>query len=82
MNEPYDTNQPFEVIIDQIEDAIHFVSVGEALYTPKQILNTAYKLVFDTRLFQDECKEWRKLPEIEQTWDKFKNKFIEAHQDL
>ena len=65
MNAPYDPNEPFEVLIDQIEDAIDYAAAGNMPYTPTQIVNTAYNLLFDTGVFADECKEWRKRPAAE-----------------
>ena len=60
MNAPYDPNKPFEVLIDQIEDAIDYAAAGNMPYTPTQIVNAAYNLLFDTGVFADEYKEWRK----------------------
>ena len=82
MNTAYDPNNPFKVLIDQIEDAINFAAAENIPYTPEQIVNVAYNLVFDTGVFNDECKEWRKLPAVDQTWDQFKTTFTQAHQDL
>jgi len=82
MNTAYDPNNPIEVLIDQIEDAINFAATGNVPYTPKQIVNVAYNLVFHTRVFNDEYKEWRKLPAVDQTWDQFETTFTQTHQDL
>ena len=48
MNEPYDPNQPIEVLIDQIEDEIDYADAGNAAFTPRKIVNTGCNLVFDT----------------------------------
>ena len=82
MNQPYDPNQPIEVLFDQIEDAIDFAAAGNTPFTNEQIVNSAYNLVFDTGMFTDECKEWRKKEATNKTWAEFKRKFTEAHQDL
>ena len=79
MNAPYNPNKPFEVLIDQIEDAIDYAAVGNMPYTPTQIVNAAYNLLFDTGVFADECKEWRKRLAAEQTWENLKTAFIQAH---
>lgn len=76
MNKPYDPNKPFEVLIDQIEDAIEFAAAAKCPFTSKQIVTTAYNLVFDTGLFADGCKEWHRKPEEEQTWSAFKKLFV------
>ena len=82
MNAPYDPNEPIEVLIDQIEDGIDYAAAGNMPCTPTQIVNTAHNLLFDAGVFADECKEWRKRPATEQTWDNLKTAFIQAHQDL
>jgi len=53
MNVPYDPNEPFEVLIDQFEDAIDFAAAVDSPFTPKQIVTSAYNLAFDTGLLED-----------------------------
>lgn len=53
----YDPTQQFEDLIDQIEAAVDLASAGKQPYTPKQIINISYSLVFDTRLFLEACRE-------------------------
>jgi len=82
MNQPYDPNQPIEILFDQIDDAVDFAAAGNVPYTNRQIVIAAYNLVFDTGVFGDECKEWRKLEPANKTWAQFKRMFTVAHQDL
>ena len=82
MNQPYDPSRPIEVLFDQIEDAIDYAAAGKAAFTTQQIVNTAYNLVYDTGVFVDECKVWRKKEQANQTWAEFQRLFTEAHQDL
>ena len=63
LKESYDLNQPFEVLIDQVEDAVDYVSVGNVPYTAKQIVNVAYNLIFETGIYNDNCKTWRAKPD-------------------
>ena len=60
MNTAWDPSLPIEVLFKQIQDATAFADCGGAAYTTAQIVNTVYTLVFNTGLFHDECKEWRK----------------------
>ena len=48
----------------------------------QQIVNAACNLVCDTDVFSDECKVWKKLEPVNQTWEEFQRIFTEAHQDL
>ena len=60
MNTPYELNKLIKVLIDQIEDTINYAAAGNMLYISTQIVNTVYNLLFDTGVFSDEYKEWRK----------------------
>ena len=82
MNQLYDSSRPIEVLFDQIEDAIDYAAAGKAAFTTQQIVNTACNLVYDTGVFVDECKVWRKKEQANQTWAEFQRLFTEAHQNL
>lgn len=60
MKWPYNPAQPFKVRIDQIEDEVDFATIGNAAHTPKQVVIIAYNLIFQTGLFPEACREWRK----------------------
>ena len=55
-NTPWDPNTPFESLIDQIETAVEYADAGNQAYTPVQVVNTAFTLIFNTGLYFDECK--------------------------
>ena len=65
INTKFNPNQPIEVMTYQIKDAIDFEESGSPPHSPQQTLNSVWNLIFDTELFQDEYKEWRKFPEAE-----------------
>ena len=79
MKAPWDPSQPFEVLIDQIEEAVTYADAGNQPFTDQQILNTAYMAVFKSGLFFDDCKSWRMKPEGEKTWANFKTHFTDAY---
>ena len=79
LKQQWDTNQPFKVLIDQIEDAIDYAAAGNTPYYKEQITNTAYNIVYHTGIFRDECKTWRKKYAPDQTWITFKAEFTLAH---
>ena len=82
MNSPWDPNQPFEVLVRQIQDATDFASHGGSPYTQRQIVDTAYTLVYSTGLFHDDCKKWRKrIAPLLQDWPSFTKFFAEAYND-
>jgi hypothetical protein len=82
MKQPCDVNQPIEVLYKQIEDAIDFAAVGQTPpYSPAQVLNVAYQLVFRTGIFADDCKIWKRQPTAYKTWPQFKLDFAIAYQE-
>jgi hypothetical protein len=82
MKSAYDPSQPIEVLFDQIEEALDLAAAANAAYTPQQIVAYAYNLVFQTGVFADACRDWRRRPLIEKTWANFKRDFAVAHQEL
>ena len=82
MRHKYDPSQPIESLYDQIEDAVTLAAAGQAPYTTPQIVSIAYNLVFNTNLFPDACREWRRRPIADHTWVNFKTTFTIAHQEL
>ena len=81
MQTPYDANRPIELLFKQIEDAVAYADHGQAPISTIQTTNRAYTLIFDTGLFADKCKEWKRFPVASKTWLAFKQKFAEAHQE-
>jgi hypothetical protein len=78
----WDADTPFELVIDQIEDCQDFADDGNQPFTDRQILNTAYTLVFNTGAYFDECKTWNAKPANEKIWENFKTHFLAAQETL
>ena len=78
----WDPNQPFEILIDQIEEAVEHEDAGGQPHTPMQIVNNACTIVFNTGVFFDDCKTWRAKAEADKTWTNFKTHFSEAQRQL
>jgi len=72
MNAPYDATTPIENLFEQIENAQDVASAANAPYNDAQILNAAYNLAFNTNVFPETCREWRRLPQAQKTWNSFK----------
>ena len=81
MRTKYDPNQPIEILFDQVEDSISLAAAGQAPYTPAQIVSIAYNLVFNTGLFPEACREWRRRTDNDKIWLNFKVDFTTAHQE-
>ena len=50
---PYNVNLPTENVFDQIKDRVEFSDVGNSPYTPTQVVNTAFNVLFKTGIFAD-----------------------------
>jgi hypothetical protein len=79
LNAPYDPNQPIEMLFQQVQDAQAFVVAGGQPYGAAMIVNVAYTLVFNTRLFPDACRAWQSRVIAGETWAQFKIDFATAH---
>jgi hypothetical protein len=79
---PWDPTTPFEHLIDQVEDTMELADAGNQPFSPNQVVNTAYTLVFNTGLYFDECKEWDKQQTTDKTLTNFKTHFLLAQRTL
>ena len=51
-------------------------------YMAPQILSNAYTIVYNTGLFNQDCRDWRRKPLDEKTWANFKTHFLTADMDF
>jgi hypothetical protein len=70
------------MLIQQIEEAQIFALAGDQAYFAAQIVSNAYSIMFNTGMFIEVCREWRRRPDPEKTWPNFKAHFAQAHTDL
>jgi hypothetical protein len=78
----YNPAEPFELLIQQIEDAMSFAAAGNQAYTAEQVVSNAYYLIHSTGMFIDACREWRRRTTVTKTWANFKTDFAQAHTEL
>ena len=71
INMPYNINELFESIIDQIDTSIDFAYNRNVPYIPERFMNTAYNLIFVTGHFTNACRRWNHNPEVDKTWVAF-----------
>jgi hypothetical protein len=82
MEQPWNTDMPFQTIIKQINDAIAVASAGGDPLSAKRILRTAYLLVYDTGLYYEDLEKWDEEPETNKTWDNFQKHMRAAQTKL
>ena len=69
----YDVNQPIERLFEQIEDAVEYADAGHNPYTPLQVVTNAFQLVFQTCLFVQDCKDWKRTRPDDKTLGKLQD---------
>ena len=77
---PYNASHPIKNLTYQIENAVEYAAAGQTPYTSEQVVIVAYQLVFQTGLFLDDCKIWRRKDPADKTWTVFKIFFATSHQ--
>jgi hypothetical protein len=61
---------------------MELADAGNQPFSPTQVVNTIYTLVFNTDLYFDKCKEWDKRATADKTWTAFKQFFLHAQRTL
>jgi hypothetical protein len=82
MNQPWDPNTSFEMLIDQTKECSEMADAGNQPMSDQQIVNAPFTLVFNTGMFFDDCKSWNRKDPADQTWINFKTHFIDAQRFL
>ena len=81
MKTKYNANAPIDKLFKQIEGAEEYATTGNQPFTARQIVNTAFLLIFATGEYDTECKEWKRRARATQTWANFKTDFMEAYKN-
>jgi hypothetical protein len=81
MRTPYNVDQPIEVLIAQIDEAVEYAAAGQQAYSPEQMVNLAYSLIFATGHYEVACREWRIKATADKTWANYKLHFTAAYND-
>ena len=81
MKQRYNPDHPIDVLFKQIESSVEFATNGQSPFTARQIVNTAFLLIFATGAYEDECKIWKRRAPATQTWANFKVDFMAAYKN-
>ena len=81
MKTPWNQDEPIETVFSQVEECAEFAQHGNAPFTNTKVLNEAYYIMAQAKIFKDTCKEWNKLPATEKIWPNFKTAFFQAYID-
>ena len=72
----------YEALIDQFEGAVEYNEAGKTPYTPLKVVGIAYQLIFNTGMFNDDCKLWKQQDPDNNTRTEFNFFFATANQEL
>lgn len=81
LNKPWAANTPIEVLLSQLARAARFADAGGSPIGDTNIILAGYTNIHATGQFRDACREWRRLPTVEQTLAAFQAHFQAADQD-
>ena len=81
MTARYDPNAPIQTMFEQIADGVAYAELGDSPFTSKQIVDTDILCLAKTGAFNDDPKEWNRLPLLDRTWSKFRVHFVKAHRE-
>jgi hypothetical protein len=82
LNTPYDPNKPIDNLFRQIQDARSFAVTGGQPYGYVMIVNVAFTLIINTRLFPDACRARQARSVAYTTWMQLKIDFVVAHREF
>lgn len=78
----WDPEEPFVVIIDQIEDACDVAEEGHMPFSDAMTLQFAENIVDRTNLYFQEMVRWKALPAAQRTWPLFQVYMTQAQKAL
>ena len=78
---PYDANHPVKNHFDQVENAVEYAAARKTPYSPEYVVTISFKVVFQTGLFLEDCKTWKRLPADSKTWATLTTFFATSHQE-
>ena len=79
---PYNAKLPIKALIDKVKGAVKYSAAGNTPYTLLQVVGITYQLIFQTGMFNDNCKQWKRRDPDDKTWTEFKIFFSTSHQEL
>ena len=80
MTARYDPNAPTQTLFEKIADGVAYAELGDAPFTYKKIVDIALLCLEKTGVFNDNLKEWNRIPLLDRNWSKSRVHFAKAHR--
>jgi hypothetical protein len=77
----WDGVEPFETVIERVNECIDFAQEANREYTEDQILDRVLVVVAKCGLYPDDIKDWNKIPDDDKTWPEFQEFMLEAQNE-
>jgi hypothetical protein len=81
MKTPWNPPTPIEELFNQLEEGQLYAASGGEIIDDTQLMRWAYDNIDNTGLFSSDQAKWRKQPNTDKTWSKFKIYFIQCEHD-
>jgi hypothetical protein len=78
---PWSPPQPIESLFKQLDDGQRLAVMANEPIADTQLARMGHTLILKTGLFADGCREWRLMPDAQQTWLNFKRHFTRMERD-
>jgi hypothetical protein len=82
LNDPWDPSSRIEDLISHLEDVQELAADATRPIPNADIVDAAFSKVFNSSLYDDECRTWEARPAVELTWPNFKTHFLAAQTTL
>lgn len=81
MTAPWGPPLPIEALFTQLEHGQRLADLANEPIANSQLARMGQTLLLKTGLYPDGCREWRLLPDAQQTWPAFKAHFARQERD-
>ena len=75
----WNQEDPIETVFYQIEECVEFAQHGNSPFTNTQILNAAYYIIAQSKIFKETFRDWKYKPATNKTWPYFKELFFRVY---
>lgn len=80
LNEAWDGVEPWEIVMQRVEECIDYAGHAERPYTPAQILAKIELIVSECGLYHEDLREWDKKATAAKTYAAFNTHILSAHR--
>jgi hypothetical protein len=81
MTTPWGPPSPIEALFTQLEQGQRLADLANEPIANSQLARMGQTMLLKTGLYPDGCREWRLLPDAQQTWPAFKLHFARQERD-